>query len=155
MQALSTKLGCVTGLNLAQMNRAFLPRWLNFAIWLMAEASIICTDISQVRCSSSMTFFILLTMVQVIGTAIAINILNSKIPLVAACGISVVDTLLILLFYKPDGTLRRIRLFEIFVSIFVVGIFVMYCIELAYISADVGQVFKGYLPSRRIFVSEG
>ncbi|KAF8854887.1 natural resistance-associated macrophage protein [Acephala macrosclerotiorum] len=138
LQALSTKLGCVTGLNLAQMNRAFLPRWLNFAIWLMAEASIVCTDISQV-----------------IGTAIAINILNSKIPLAAACGISVVDTLLILLFYKSDGTLRRIRLFEVFVSIFVVGIFVMYCIELANISADVGQVFKGYLPSRQIFVSDG
>jgi len=94
-------------------------------------------------------------MIQVIGTAIAINILNSKIPLVAACGISVADTLFILLFYKPDGTLRRIRWFEVFVSIFVVGIFIMYCIELAYISADVGQVFKGYLPSRRIFVSDG
>jgi metal iron transporter len=48
MQALSTKLGCVTGMDLAQMNRAFLPRWLNIGLWLMAEASIICTDISQV-----------------------------------------------------------------------------------------------------------
>lgn len=35
-------------MDLAQMNRAFLPRWLNIALWLMAEASIICTDISQV-----------------------------------------------------------------------------------------------------------
>jgi metal iron transporter len=48
LQALSTKLGCVTGMDLAQMNRAFLPRWLNWGLWVMAEASIVCTDISQV-----------------------------------------------------------------------------------------------------------
>ena len=35
-------------MNLAQMNRAFLPRWLNIGLWILAEASIICTDISQV-----------------------------------------------------------------------------------------------------------
>ena len=45
---MSTKLGCVTGMDLAQMNRAFLPRWLNIGLWLIAEASIVCTDISQV-----------------------------------------------------------------------------------------------------------
>lgn len=142
-------------MDLAQMNRAFLPRWLNIALWLMAEASIICTDISQVRNTLPMSYFALLIIAQVIGTAIAINILNSKIPLIAACGISVADTLIILLFYKPDGTLRRIRVFEIFVSMFVIAIFIMYCIELSYISANVGQVFKGYLPSREIFVSSG
>lgn len=48
LQALSTKLGCVTGMDLAQMNRAFLPRWLNWGLWVLAEASIVCTDISQV-----------------------------------------------------------------------------------------------------------
>ncbi|KAF4635291.1 hypothetical protein G7Y89_g2807 [Cudoniella acicularis] len=138
LQALSTKLGCVTGMDLAQMNRAFLPRWLNIALWLVAEASIVCTDISQV-----------------IGTAIAINILIPKIPLVAACAISVSDTLFILLFYRPDGSLRRLRVFEIFVSLFVIGIFIMYCIELSFITAPVGEVFRGYLPSREIFVSSG
>jgi metal iron transporter len=97
----------------------------------------------------------LLMELKVIGTAIAINILNPKIPLIGACGISVVDTLFILMFYRSDGSLRRLRVFEVFVAAFVAGIFVMYCIELSYISADVGQVFKGYLPSREIFVSSG
>ncbi|PMD14517.1 natural resistance-associated macrophage protein [Hyaloscypha hepaticicola] len=138
LQALSTKLGCVTGMDLAQMNRAFLPRWLNIALWLLAEASIICTDISQV-----------------IGTAIAINLLIPQIPVIAGCAISVADTLLILLFYAPDGSLRKLRLFEIFVSLFVIGIFVMYCVELSYVSASVREVFRGYLPSREIFVSDG
>ncbi|KAH8802131.1 natural resistance-associated macrophage protein-domain-containing protein [Hyaloscypha sp. PMI_1271] len=138
LQALSTKLGCVTGMDLAQMNRAFLPRWLNIGLWLMAEASIICTDISQV-----------------IGTAIAINLLNPKIPIIGGCAISVVDTLFILFFYRPDGSLRKLRLFEIFVSLFVIGIFIMYCIELSYVSAPVRDVFRGYVPSREIFVGEG
>ena len=92
---------------------------------------------------------------QVIGTAIAINILNPKIPLMAGCAISVADTLCILLFYKPDGSTRRIRAFEVFISIFVIGVFIMFCIELSLISSPVGEVFKGYLPSRDIFVSQG
>jgi metal iron transporter len=51
-QALSAKLGCVTGMDLAQMNRAYLPRWLNWGLYLMAEAAIICTDIGQVSSPS-------------------------------------------------------------------------------------------------------
>lgn len=31
------------------MNRAYLPRWLNIALYLMAEAAIVCTDIGQVH----------------------------------------------------------------------------------------------------------
>jgi metal iron transporter len=73
----------------------------------------------------------------------------------AGRAISVADTLFILPFYKPDGTIRRIRAFEVFVSIFVFGVFIMFCIELSLISAPVGEVFKGYLPSRNIFVSSG
>jgi metal iron transporter len=107
------------------------------------------------RCGPSTVLRNLLIERKVIGTAIAINILNPKIPLIGACGISVVDTLFILMFYRSDGSLRRLRVFEVFVAAFVAGIFVMYCIELSYISADVGQVFKGYLPSREIFVSSG
>lgn len=138
LQALSTKLGCVTGLDLSQMSRAFLPPWLNICLWIMAEASIICTDISQV-----------------IGTATAINLLIPKIPLAGAAAISIADTLFILLFYRPDGSLRRLRLFEAFVSIFVIAIFIMFCIELSLISPPPREVFRGFLPSRDIFVSDG
>jgi len=41
-------MGCVTGMDLAQMNRAYLHRWLNLALYIMAEAAIVCTDIGQV-----------------------------------------------------------------------------------------------------------
>ncbi|APA09586.1 hypothetical protein SS1G_06267 [Sclerotinia sclerotiorum 1980 UF-70] len=136
--ALSTKLGCVTGMDLAQMNRAHLHPWLNIALWILAEGAIICTDIGQV-----------------IGTAIALNLLNPKITLIAGCVISVSDTLFILLFYKPDGSIRRLRIFEMFISVFVVAIFVMFCIEISFITAPANEVFKGLLPSKTIFVGQG
>jgi hypothetical protein len=34
------------------MNRLYLPRWLNISLWLIAEATIICTDVGQVRRNS-------------------------------------------------------------------------------------------------------
>lgn len=49
LQSLSIKLGTVSGLNLAEACRAFLPRWLNYALYVMAEAAIIATDIAEVR----------------------------------------------------------------------------------------------------------
>jgi metal iron transporter len=137
-QALSAKLGCVTGLTLAEMHRTHLPRWLNIFLWLMAEAAIICTDIGQV-----------------IGTAIAINLLCPKIPLLGGCALSVFDALFILLFYRPEGKMIVLRTFEWFIAAIVMGVFVCFCVELSKIQADVGHVFKGYLPSRDIFVSQG
>lgn len=40
LQSLCIKLGSVSGLNLAQACREFLPRWLNIALYLMAEAAV-------------------------------------------------------------------------------------------------------------------
>jgi Mn2+/Fe2+ NRAMP family transporter len=48
-QILSAKIGAITGLTLAEMNRYYLPRWLNIGLWIIAEATIICTDVGQVR----------------------------------------------------------------------------------------------------------
>ncbi|KAK6957035.1 hypothetical protein Daesc_002320 [Daldinia eschscholtzii] len=47
LQCLSIKLGTVTGLNLAEACRAFLPRWLNYFMYFLAEAAIIATDIAE------------------------------------------------------------------------------------------------------------
>ncbi|ROW06455.1 hypothetical protein VMCG_04462 [Cytospora schulzeri] len=138
LQCLCIKLGTVTGMDLAQMNHRYMPRWLDLSIYVIAEACIICTDIGQV-----------------IGTAIALNILIPKLPLAAACVVSVVDTLCILLFYNSDGQLRRIRLFEAFIALLVLAVFVTICVTLGMISASAGEVFRGFLPSREIFVSEG
>ncbi|KAF8866872.1 natural resistance-associated macrophage protein [Acephala macrosclerotiorum] len=139
LQSLCIKLGTVSGLNLAQACREFLPRWMNIFLYLMAEAAIIATDIAEV-----------------IGTAIAINLLIPQIPLVAGCALSIADVLLILLFYRPNGSMKGLRAFEMFVVALVLGVVICFCIQLSLIKdTSVGEVFRGYLPSSAIVQSEG
>ena len=93
---------------------------------------------------------------KVIGSAIALNLLF-KIPLVAGCAITLVDVLVILIFYSPTGSMRRIRAFEYFVMALVLGVVVCFCIQLSLISSDttVGSVFEGYLPSSTVVRGQG
>src|ERR1700712_1775283 len=68
---------------------------------------------------------------QVIGTAIALNILL-KVPLVAGCAISIVDVLVILFFYNPTGmSMRALRTFEFFVILLVLGVVICFCYQLS------------------------
>ncbi|EGO58309.1 hypothetical protein NEUTE1DRAFT_146721 [Neurospora tetrasperma FGSC 2508] len=139
LQSLAIKLGTVTGLDLSSACRAFLPRWLNYFIYALAEIAIIATDIAEV-----------------IGTAIAFNLLSPKIPLVAGCALSIIDVMLILVFYNPNGQMKGLRIFEFFVCILVMGVVACFCIQLSMISnTSVGQVFKGYLPSSAVIEQQG
>lgn len=56
LQSLAVRLGTVTGLNLAEHCRAYLPRWLNIILYIMGEAAIIATDIAEVSFQPSMKF---------------------------------------------------------------------------------------------------
>jgi metal iron transporter len=92
-------------------------------------------------------------LLKVIGTAIALNILL-KVPLVAGCAISIVDVLIILVFYRPSGTMKALRAFEFFVMALVLGVVVCFAFQLSKIKAPVGDVFKGYLPSSTLIQSQ-
>lgn len=48
LQSLAIQLGTVTGLDLAEACRAYLPRWLNYFLYALAEVAIIATDIAEV-----------------------------------------------------------------------------------------------------------
>lgn len=138
LQSLSIKLGSVTGLNLAENCRAHLPRWLTVCLYVLAEAAIIATDVAEV-----------------VGTAIALNLLL-HVPLVAGAAISLVDVFVILLFYRPEGSMLAVRAFEFFVMIIVLGVVVLFCIELSLIhGSSVADVFKGYLPSAAVVENNG
>lgn len=92
---------------------------------------------------------------QVIGTAIALNVLL-HVPLVAGCAISIVDVLIILVFYQPSGSMRALRAFEFFVMALVLGVVICFCFQLSLIKgSSVGEVFRGYLPSSAIVESQG
>lgn len=139
LQFLCIKLGSVTGLNLAEMSKAHFPRWLNYVLYFFAESAIIATDIAEV-----------------IGTAIALNLLLN-VPLVAGCAISIVDVLVILAFYRPNGRIRGLRLFELFVALLVLGVVICFCYQLSLIGdrATAREVFRGYAPSSALIESRG
>ncbi|KAI5866215.1 natural resistance-associated macrophage protein [Durotheca rogersii] len=139
LQCLSIKLGTVTGMNLAEACRAFLPRWLNYFLYFMAEVAIIATDIAEV-----------------IGTAIGLNLLFPRLPLVAGCAISILDVIIILFFYRPNGSMRGLRAFEFFVMLLVMAVVVCFCIQLSLIEdTTAGEVFLGYVPNNSIAQSSG
>ncbi|KAA8648739.1 hypothetical protein EYZ11_008051 [Aspergillus tanneri] len=138
LQSLCIKLGTVTGLNLAENCREHLPKWLVIVLYIFSEAAIVATDIAEV-----------------VGSAIALNLLL-KIPLVAGCAITLADVLFILIFYRPNGSMWGLRLFEFFVMALVLGVVVCFCIQLSLIKhQSVGEVFKGYLPSSAVVQSQG
>lgn len=77
-------------------------------------------------------------------------------PLVAGCAISILDTLIILLFYNPTGSMRGLRAFEFFVVGLVVAVVVCFCIQLSLLeNTSVGEVFRGYLPSSAVVEQKG
>ncbi|KAI9373814.1 natural resistance-associated macrophage protein-domain-containing protein [Aspergillus egyptiacus] len=138
LQSLCIKLGTVTGLNLAENCREHLPKWLVITLYVFAEAAIIATDIAEV-----------------VGSAIALNLLLD-IPLVAGCAITLADVLFILIFYRPNGSMWGLRLFEFFVMALVLGVVICFCIQLSLIKEQsIGAVFRGYLPSSAIVESNG
>ncbi|WYZ37913.1 hypothetical protein EsH8_II_001419 [Colletotrichum jinshuiense] len=139
LQSMAIKLGTITGLDLATACRVFLPKWLNIFIYALAEVAIIATD-----------------MAVVIGTATALHLLIPRLPLVACVALTVADIVFIAIFYRPDGSMRSLRLFEIGVCFLVLGVVVCFCIQLSLIKdTTVGQVFRGYLPSSSIVETRG
>ncbi|SMY22378.1 unnamed protein product [Zymoseptoria tritici ST99CH_1A5] len=139
LQSLSIKLSTVTGMNLAEMNKAHCAPWLNYVLWFFGEAAVIATDIAEV-----------------IGFAIALNLLAPNLPIVAGCAISIVDVMFILLFYRPEGSMKALRIFEAFVMMLVIGVAICFCYQLSLIEGTTaGEVFKGYLPSSALVESKG
>ncbi|ORX48876.1 natural resistance-associated macrophage protein [Hesseltinella vesiculosa] len=156
LQSLTIRLGTVTGLDLAAACRQFLPRYVNLFLYILAELSIVATDLAEV-----------------IGSAIALNLLFPSLPLPAGVAITAADVFLVLLFYQePDDlatsntgnaesrrsrqkNLLMIRWFEVFVMLLVAAVGVCFIVELVYSDIVAVEVLKGYLPSKEIFADSG
>ncbi|CAB4257106.1 similar to Saccharomyces cerevisiae YLR034C SMF3 Putative divalent metal ion transporter involved in iron homeostasis [Maudiozyma barnettii] len=138
LQCLCVKLGTITGYDLAENCRRHLPRWLNLTLYFFAEIAIIATDLAEV-----------------VGTAIALQILFG-IPLTYGVILTVLDVLIILIFYTPeDADLKKVRAFEIFVSVLVSLTCLCFLLEMFKISVpDKKELFKGFMPSNVIFKNQ-
>lgn len=137
LQSLCIKLGTVTGLDLAEMCRLNLPPSANLFLYVCAEIAIIATDLAEV-----------------VGTAIALEILFG-IPILYGVFITVIDVLVILMVYHKDGSMKRTRSFEIFVSFLVLSTCLCFVIELFKCNFEEGsfkRIFLGFLPTdKQIF----
>lgn len=141
LQSLCIKLGSVTGYDLARCCREYFPRWLNLILWVLAECAIIATDVAEV-----------------IGTAIALNILI-KVPLPAGVVITIVDVLFVLIAYRSDtSSTKFVKLFEYGVALLVFAVVICFAVELSAIPGNnetIRQVFLGFLPNKGMVKGNG
>lgn len=134
LQCFCIKLGTVTGLDLAENCRKHLPLWLNIINYVLAEIAVIFTDLAEV-----------------VGSAIAFNILFN-IPLKFGVILTILDVLAIIFAYNPDGSMRHIRKFEIFVSILVILTFGCFMVLISKVDIKSKlDVWEGFLPSKILF----
>ncbi len=106
-QALSAKLGIVTGRNLAELSRAYFPQPIPFLMWLVSEIAAMATDLAEF-----------------LGGAIGFSLLFGM-PLIWGMAMTAAVTYAILVF----GGLRFRRI-ELSIGAFVAVIGVCYLIEL-------------------------
>jgi manganese transport protein len=112
-QALSARLGIVTGQSLASLSRIYFPRPLSLAMWVASEVAAMATDLAES-----------------LGAAIGLSLL-CHIPLLVGLLITFAVTYAILLLQR-----RGFRPIELVISAFVAVISLCYLIELAIAPPD-------------------
>ncbi|MEO8200080.1 MAG: Nramp family divalent metal transporter [Gemmatimonadota bacterium] len=127
LQALTVKLGLVTGRDLAQACRDHYSRRVSFFLWVLCEIAIAACDLAEV-----------------IGSAIALNLLFG-IPLIWGVCLTALDVLLILLLQN-----KGFRYLEAFVIALVLTIGVCFGIELAISQPAIGDMVRGLIPHSQI-----
>ena len=127
LQALAARLGIVTGRDLAQACRDSFPRPVNAALWLACETAIIACDLAEV-----------------IGTAIALQLLFG-IPLLAGALLTALDALLLLLLMR-----RGFRFLEAFVVALLTIVAGCFAVQLALASPPLAAMLAGFVPQPAI-----
>ena len=124
LQSLSARLGIVRGRDLAQANRETYPKYINYALYGLAEIAIAATDLAEI-----------------LGMAIGIQLLTG-LPLIWGVSITVLDTFLFLLLQRLG-----MRKMEAFIIALVAIIGLSFLIEIILAKPDFGEVVKGFVPS--------
>ena len=127
LQALSAKLGIVTGRDLAQACRDSYSRPVSIFLWLSAEVAIVACDIAEV-----------------IGAAIALNLLF-HIPMPIGVAVTALDVLLVLALQH-----KGFRWIETLVITLIATMMVIFVVELIYARPDWFGVLAGVMPRREI-----
>ncbi len=124
LQSLSARLGIVRGRDLAQANREAYPRYINYAMYGLAEIAIAATDLAEI-----------------LGMAIGIQLLTGM-PLIWGVCITVLDTFLFLLLQRLG-----MRKMEAFIIALVAVIGLSFLVEILLAKPNLGEVATGFVPS--------
>jgi manganese transport protein len=130
LQGLSSKLGIVTGRDLAQACRDHYSKPVSFGLWILCELAIAACDLAEV-----------------IGSAIALNLLFG-IPLPIGIGITALDVLLVL--YLQN---KGFRLLEALVIALVATVGACFLFEILLSQPPFGEVMRGFIPSSEIITN--
>jgi manganese transport protein len=123
LQGLASKLGIVTGRDLAQACRDHYSKRTSFFLWVICEIAIASCDLAEV-----------------IGSAIALNLLFG-IPLAVGVVITAADVLIVLLLQN-----RGFRLLEALVITLVATVGACFLFEIIISRPDASEVFAGFIP---------
>jgi len=127
LQALSAKLGIVTGRDLAQACRDSYSRPVSFVLWIVCEIAIAACDLAEV-----------------LGSAIALKLLFG-LPLLAGVLITALDVLIVL---ALQG--RGFRLIEAFVVTLILTIAVCFAYEIFFAQPLWREAARGFIPRMEI-----
>ncbi len=123
LQGLATRLGVVTGRDLAQACREHYPRGTASALWALCEIAIAATDLAEV-----------------IGTIIALKLLFN-LPYLWGLVVAAGDTFLLLALQR-----RGVRLLELLTLALIGIIAVSFVVEIVLARPDWAAVVRGFLP---------
>ncbi|KAI0082326.1 smf Mn2+ and Fe2+ transporter-like protein [Panus rudis PR-1116 ss-1] len=147
LQVLASRLGCVTGLDLASHCRLLLYnrpkhtrlyRWLLlYPLYILSEIAIISTDLAEL-----------------LGSAIALCLLFPQLPLWAGVLLTASDVLFLLALGDPLGG-RPVRLFELLIAALVFTVLVCMAVIISKVGVHWGDAFDGFVPSGTLFKSGG
>ncbi|CEN27842.1 Nramp family divalent metal transporter [Pseudolactococcus piscium] len=127
LQYMASKLGIVTGLDLAQATRQHTGKKLGFVLWVITEFAIMATDIAEVG-----------------GGAIALNLLFG-LPIIWGVILTVFDVLLLLFLMKLG-----FRKIEAIVITLITVIMVVFMYEVAISNPALAELAKGFVPQKQI-----
>ncbi|MDD3477366.1 MAG: Nramp family divalent metal transporter [Candidatus Izemoplasmatales bacterium] len=123
-QSLSSRLGIISGKDLAQASSSHYPKTVNFILWILSEIAIISTDIAEL-----------------LGTAIGISLIF-KVPILWGVVITGFDTLLLMVINKLG--IRKMEAF-IILLIFIIG--ASFLAEIIISQPDYHNILSGFVPS--------
>lgn len=130
LQAMSAKLGIVTGKDLAQLTRERTSKGAGIVLWIVAELAIMATDIAEI-----------------IGSGIALKLLF-RIPLVIGILITAADVLILLILMKLG-----FRKIEAIVATLVAVILMVFAYEVVLAQPSMTGILGGYVPSSGIITN--